>query len=324
MFGGLTSNALAQVKIVEQMIEIHEAALINKDAQARRRMKIYSVSSCVTNLYAIYERFVEAAIADYLDAIPELLHYKDLPIELRNEYRIGISHILSRIDSERYNHLKHEDVILWYHEALSDAEKYRFVTEALTGHEQNLRLTSLESLLSKIRLTALVSWLTKSSAIKNLYGGTSSIKEQLEAELQTFIQIRNDAAHGGLDDLEGKENLQTYCTLIRYLIESISEYMHKSLLDQRILAGKCKPIGKVTEIYNKPGAFIVQLKNKSVVYVGMNIHLLGENYCFSKAVESLRFEDKPVERIESDRDGLEVGITCQDLPKKNATVYIDI
>lgn len=323
MFDGLTSNALAQIAIVEQMTEIHETALRYKDAQARRRMKIYSVSSCVTNLYAIYERFVESAIADYLDAIPELIRYSELSAELRAEYRIGISHILSRIDSERYSHLVHENVIRWYHEALSDSDKYRFVPEALTRHEQNLRLASLEGLLSKIRLTELSAWLNKSSRIKFLYDDAFSINEQLEAELRNFIQIRNDAAHGGLDDLEGKENLQRYCTLIRTLIESISEYMHKSLLEQRTLAGKCRSIGQVTEVFNRAGAFVAQLSNTSSVEVGMNMHFMGDNYCFSKTVDSLQVESKPVDKVEANRDGFEVGISCQVLPRKNASIYVD-
>lgn len=323
MFDGLTSNALAQVETVEQMIGIHEGALQDKDAQTRRRIKIYSTASCVTNLYATYERFVESIIADYLDALPELIRYPNLSAELKADYRIGISHVLSRIDSERYNHLVHENIIRWYHEALSDSENYRFVPEALTRHEQNLRLTSLDNLLSRVRLTEIGSWLNKSAKIKELYNDESSIKEQLEAELRLFIQTRNDAAHGGLDDLEGIENLQRYCALVKALIESISEYMRKSLLEQRATAGKCRSIGQVTEVFHKAGAFVAQINNASSIRVGMNVHFIGENYCFSKIIESLRVEDKAVEQVEADRDKFEVGMMCENLPKKNACIYID-
>jgi hypothetical protein len=324
MFDGLTANALAQIDVVEQMISIHENALNDQEPSSRRLIKTYSTASCVLNLYAIYERYVENVIADYLDAIPELVPYEKLASELKTNYRIGISHILSRIESERYNHLVHENIIRWYHEALCNSENYRFVAEALTRHEQNLRLSSLESLLSKISLNDLASWLSKSERVKELYSGESSVKEQLEAELRLFIQIRNDAAHGGLEDIEGRENLHRYCSLIRCLIATISEYMHKAMVEMRAAAGKCYQIGKVTEVFKQAGAFIVQLDSASFVKVGMNVHFLGDSYCYSKTLDSLQVDSLEIERFEAPEDRFEVGMKCSITPKMNAAVFVDV
>lgn len=323
MLDGLTSNAIEQISIVEQLIDIHELAVEGKDPSTRSRMKVYAVSSCVTNLYAIYERFVESAISDYLDALPELSQFTELSSELRNEYRIGISYILSRIDNERYKNLGHENVIRWYHEALSNKANYRFVSEALTRHEQNLRLNSLGNLLAKIQLNELTAWLTNSPTIKLLYDSNLSIIEQLEAELKIFIQVRNDAAHGGLDDIEGKENLQRYCKLIRSLIESISAYMHKSLFTKRIIAKKNLSIGRVTEVFQNAGAFIAQLSDKSSIRVGMNIYFIGEKYYLSQKIESLKIDDEDVTLLVCPNDNFEVGIKCKSIPKKNTLIYID-
>ena len=118
MFASLTENALMQIRVVEDLVVIHEEIISEKDAITRRGMKLYAVSSCVTHLYAILERFIESGISDFLDAMPELITYASLSEGMKNEYRIGISHVLSRIDSKRYGHLTHENIIRWYHEAL--------------------------------------------------------------------------------------------------------------------------------------------------------------------------------------------------------------
>lgn len=324
MFESLKSNSLAQINIVKELIHIHETSSIEKDPDVRKGIKIYAVSACVINLYAIYERFVEDAISDYLDALPELFSYINLPSELRNDYRIGISHILSKIDNERYNHLGHENVIRWYHEALSNTKEYRFVTEALTRHEQNLRLNTLENLFSKIRLTELNAWLSKSKFIVSLYTDNAAIKEQLEAELKIFIQVRNDAAHGGLDTLDGKDKLLRYCELIESLIRSLSEYMYLSLLRQRIEVNRSRYIGKVSEVFPRNNAFVAKMKINSSLRIGMDIHIIGENYCFTEKIVSLMKNDDFQQMITCDTDECEIGIQCQTLLKKNAMIYIDV
>lgn len=186
MFSALTNNTLDQVSVVEQFIITHEKMIAQQEASTRRRMKIYAVSSCVTYLYAIFEHFIETSISDYLDAIPELVRYQALTKELKNDYRIGISHILSKIDNERYSHLVHENVVKWYHEAIVDSESYRFVTEALTRHDQNLRLNIVENLYSRVQMNDLRNWLNNHQEIKSLYSESASIYEQLESELRNF------------------------------------------------------------------------------------------------------------------------------------------
>jgi hypothetical protein len=52
---------------------------------------------------------------------------------MRTEYRVGISHLLNRLDSPRYSHLDHGNLIRWYHEALAAHSPYRFVPEALNA-----------------------------------------------------------------------------------------------------------------------------------------------------------------------------------------------
>jgi hypothetical protein len=326
MYSALTKNTLEKIYIIKDFVTIHQSIIAaQQEASKRQRMNIYAVSSCVTHLYAIFENFIETSISDYLDVIPELVSYQELSNELKNDYRIGISHVLSKIDNERYSHLTHENIVKWYHEALINSESYRFVTEALTRHDQNFRLHVIDSLFSRMQMKDLRSWLTHHAEIQSLYTENISIYEQLESELRDFIQLRNDASHGGLelDELVGEDNLQRYCHLIEKLVLALSSYLHKCLLLKQYDAGKAKKVGVVSEVFGKNGAFIAQVINETSLSLGSSIHFVGSNYCFSQEILSLRIDDIDVEHLVSERDGHEVGVKCLNQVKKRADIYIN-
>lgn len=324
MFGGLLNNASNQISVVEALISTHKDFIDTLTGDRRTGVKVYAVSSCVTRLYAIYEHFVQSIISDYLDAIPELRTYAELSDGLKSEYRIGISHVLSKIGGDRYAHLTHENVILWYHEALTNEVSYRFVTDALTRHEQNLRLNVIENMLSRIELRDLRAWLTHCAEINNLYEEKSSICEQLEAELREFIQLRNDAAHGVFESLEGIDNLIRYCELIKSILKSLASFFHKSLLLARVEAGKSKLIGIAAEVLPRANAFIVQVGNGTRLAQGNSIHLVGAHYCYKQKIESLQVNSLNVTEIISPNDSFEIGVKCECIPHRNAQIYIDI
>lgn len=72
MFDALTTNTIEQIRVVEDLIPFHEFVSKDKSTEARKNIKLYAASSCVTRLYAIYENFVETILSDFLDAIPEI------------------------------------------------------------------------------------------------------------------------------------------------------------------------------------------------------------------------------------------------------------
>jgi len=78
MFSELLNNALEQIRVAEEFIETHEQYIKQQPIERQMQFKAYAVTSCVTRLYAIYEHFVETLIADFLDAVPELIPYASL------------------------------------------------------------------------------------------------------------------------------------------------------------------------------------------------------------------------------------------------------
>ena len=110
MFSALENRCLQDIDTIYVLLDSHES-LIETRPDISHKIKIYSVSACVTRLYAIYENFVETAVSDYLDSLSECVKFDLLPYELKTEYRMGISYILSKIDQGRYDHLTHENII---------------------------------------------------------------------------------------------------------------------------------------------------------------------------------------------------------------------
>jgi hypothetical protein len=324
MFGGLQANALGQIGVVESLIAQHENYIGTQPSELRGAIKVYAVASCVTRLYAIYERFVESLLSDFLDSVPELIPYAYLSEGLKKEYRVGISHILGKLENERYSHLTHENIILWYHEAISNESKYRFVTEALTRHDHNLRLNVVEHLASRIGLENIRAWLTKSEEITSLYEEQTAIAEQLDAEIRSFIQLRNDAAHGTLEALEGRDNLKRYCELIAALVKALGDYISASLLKERAQAGRSRKVGVVTEVFEKAGAYVVQLDAGTVLNRGLQVHLLGSNYYLSETIVSIQVMGEDVEQLTAERDAVEVGLRCNVNPRRNSELYVDV
>lgn len=325
MFGGLTTNAYADIDTVKAFIDTLDAESHIVTPADQIRIKAYAVSACVTRLYAIYERYVESLISDYLDALPELMTFAELPDTVKKEYRIGFSSVLGKIDHRRYRNLSHENLVQWYSQALAGVTPYKIISQALIRHDDNLRLPTIEGMVARVGLGELRPWLAGHSAILALHERPEGITDKLEAELRAFVELRNDAAHGTLDDdLVGKDILHRYCSLVRSFIFALSSFFHKALLLDRVQAGTILHLGSVTEVFRGAGAGIIQLAAHRGLSQEMVIHMVGANYCYSELPKSLQIEGEKIEGISALENALELGYVGQELPRRNAQVYVDV
>lgn len=325
MFSQLTTKTLERINVVEKFITITQSLKEGDHGLDGTQVKIYSVSSCVMSLYAIFESSVKSLIADYLDNLPGFIKYNDLDENFKNEYRIGIAYILNRIATGRMPSLRHDDVIRRYNDAINNKKNYKFDTVALTRHEQNLRLQLIQELFSRIQLTDLRDWLGHHADIVRLFqvppNLSDTIYQSLESALLNFIKLRNDAAHGALENLEGKENLIEYCQLIKGIVIALSSYLHKSLLLLKRSKNNEMQIGTVSETFQNE-AFVAKIKKGTALMIDLPIHFVGTHYCYSQKIVSLQVNDVNVKSFTSPQDEYEVGIKCAAPAKKNAEMYI--
>lgn len=325
MFRGLTDNAYADIAMVQTFIDSLDAQSHASETTDQIRIKAYAVSACVTRLYAIYERYVESLISDYLDALPELMKFSELPETVKKEYRIGFSSVLGKLDQRRYRSLNHENLVQWYSQALAGVSPYRLIADALIRHDDNLRLPTIEGMVSRVGLGELRPWLAGHPSILALHERPEGITDKLEAELKAFVELRNDAAHGTLDDdLVGKDILHRYCSVVTAFISALSSFFHKALLLERVRVGSFTHLGVVTEVFKNAGAGIIQLSSRRGIAKGGTVHMVGANYCYSESVGSLRLDENDIEGVSATDQILELGYVGQQLPRRNAQVYVDV
>lgn len=324
MFYTLENKAISEIESLNRIIS-SQYLIIPKNLDLRTNIKKFTVASCVTRLYAIYESFIDTIISDYLDMLSECAAFDSLSEEFKQEYRIGISTILSRLDYHKYRNLKNEDIIKWYYEAITGINPYRFVASALNRHEQNLRLNIVENLLSKIQLKDFYKWIIEHPLTKDLYEGEFKI-EILESELKNFIQLRNDASHGTLDeldDLEGFANLERFFLLIKNFIRIVSSFFRSNILGYYISTNKVAEVGYVSEIFRN-GACIIKARRNVLIKVKTEFYLDEKNNCTKIVLDSLQINSANFTSVKCKQDDLEIGLKFSTSVRKKSKVYITI
>ncbi len=321
MFQSLVEKSLQNIEVISSLID--ELDLISDrkaNPEDRRSIKFYSQASSLSRLYAVYENFVEKILSDYLDFVSDIYSFKSMTDSFKNEYRMGISHILSRIDQGRYNHLQHDDVVNRYHNAINNNSPYQFVTDALIRHEQNFRFNILENLLSRLGLEGFDSWVSNHRIFEEHYESKTK-KELIESSLKEFVQLRNDASHSEMDTLLSPEQLKGYCNFISSLINVVQEFVLKNVLKHKIENNSAYLIGKVSEVF-KNDAFVYRaLKNKQISKGG-EIVVMSDYYCYVTLVESIQLNGQVLDSITPQEEHLEVGLKCNLPVKKNANILI--
>ncbi|WP_163921848.1 MAE_28990/MAE_18760 family HEPN-like nuclease [Photobacterium sp. Alg240-V54] len=322
MFQPLYDKTSQNIEVIKHLLDEHQRiSSVATSVSQRRDIKIFSIASSVTRLYAVYESYIETILSDYLDSIADLVVFSDLSDGFRTEYRLGISHILSRIDQGRYKHLNHEDIVNRYHTALNGGQPYQFVTDALVRHEQNLRFNIINNLFSKLGLDNFDSWSSKHPLMAVFFESDSVTKEMIENEIKTFVELRNDGSHGEIDDLIDIEIMKSYCQFIISFLEVIRQFVSKNLIDLMVDKGLIIKLGKVTESFGQNGAFILTAKKDTLISVSDKIYISSNNTFSSQYIDSIRLNDVQNETLEIIDDNLEVGLKCQTLIKNNSIIY---
>ena len=325
MFLHLYDKSSRNIDIVIELIDEHQwLSDISRNMIKRKDLKVFSIASSITRLYAIYESYIETILSDYLDSLSDLVPFEELPSGFKNEYRLGISHILSRIDQGRYRHLDHEAVVNRYHGALNGAQPYQFVTDALIRHEQNLRLNIIENMFSKLGLDDFEPWLLKHPLMLKFFQQDALGKETVESKIKNFIDLRNDASHGEIDNLVDAESLKNYCEFVSTLMEVVRQFISSKLLLVMNEKGKVTDLGKVTESFGKNGAFILKGVKGTSIEVNNQIFITGKSSFKSLLIESIQIDSEKKDKIDVNNDDFEIGLKCASLVRKHAQVYKQI
>ncbi|MFB8790354.1 MAG: MAE_28990/MAE_18760 family HEPN-like nuclease [Potamolinea sp.] len=256
--------------------------------------------AAVTRLYAIYERFVEDLISDWLRFLPELFsRYSDLGEKVKNTHREGVGRLLLDLNKNRFQHLSVDKVVQGLFSGITDTEKYTLLPEAFLLHEQNLRKEVIEKIFQDAGIENAWKWVINHREIKNFVEEIRGSQNTAEGELKQLIDYRNEAAHGSVDEILGTQKLLDLGYFVEALCKALAELVTYQVLERKALIGNAKEIGTITEWFKKPGAAVAKVR-KSTLSVGGSLWLVSESssYCQLATIESIQIKDIPNAQVE--------------------------
>lgn len=332
MFPALLAKLIQQVDTVRRSIETSDAIRkllsrstgdgelesIKDQSPTTTEWRIYDHCAALTRLYAIYESFVDEIVSDLLTTLPSLFKYSDLKEGVQKEHRDGVAHILQRLGNRRYSSLSLEEIVKDYYEAISGtASDYRIPPWTMLRSDQNLRMNILDLVFSRIGIGEMPSWLSghrfTEIFIENVRGGQNTI----EAELTSFIDYRNDAAHGKPVNVLGKESLLEYCAFIDAVCQALYERVNHWIVSRRLETGTANSIGEITEEYSRNVS--VARIHGATLEKGDDLLFMGDRYCYRAAIENIQVDDVDVQRV-AVIDDQEIGFKTSVPAKLGASV----
>lgn len=288
-----TNEQLRQIIFSKDFAQIDYEPLILLKEKAPNSIdwRIYDHCSVIMRLYAIYESFVENLITEWINYLPQIFNkYADLSTDIKKNHRLGVSKLLERLSNSPSESLTVEKITKGLYFGVTNNESYfELIPDAFIVHEQNLRKEILEDLLSKAGIKNAWSWIEKHRYIQDLI---RTILDQNTAEgiLKNLIDYRNHAAHGGMIDdgtILQKSSLLDLCDFVEALCKALAELVIYNIIKQQEKIGKIREVGTIRQWYEKPQTCRVRIKETQLC-VGDDIFLMGENYCKSVKIISIK------------------------------------
>ena len=249
-----------------------------QDIPKATEWRVYDHCAVVTQLYAIYERFVEALITDWLLILPGLVPcYAELDERIQNTHQTGVGRLLIDLKKDRYKHLSNQKVIRGLFHGVNGEDEYELLTDAFLLHEQNLHKDILEKLLAGAGISNTWVWVDKHRAVKNFVEEISGTQDTAAGKLSLLISYRNDAAHGEpIDNFLGFEALLELCDFVESLCQALAELVTFQVIELKKTGGEVKVIGELTEWFKKPKAGIAKVNDIYSLLIGDSLYLVSQ------------------------------------------------
>jgi hypothetical protein len=275
----------------------------------------------MTQVYNIYETFVEASLSVWLTRVPRYQNLTDLPESLRNAYRHGMAGILQNIAGRKYRHLSIIDVLEKYLGSLKGNSPWEIVNEALTSHDQNLRREQFEQMFHLGGLQGIWAEIERNPQIAALTTQADPGKS-LEQTILELVTYRNEASHGTPDDLLGLDLLKEWVRFINVFCKALADSIVHRIVQAEATFRPESVLGAITETFSHNVS--VATCDRGTITVGDELYFLREADCTLAVIESLQLNDIDQQQIDIDRPAVEIGLrTSAKVHLKSRLVKLD-
>jgi MAE_28990/MAE_18760-like HEPN len=262
--------------------------------------RIYDHCAVVTRLYSVFAAFVEDVLEEWLSFLSRLTaKYEDLNERIRDQHRDGVGRLLSQLQRRRYRTLTAAQVIGGLHQALNGAEAYELLPQAYFAHDRNYSPEMLAAVFLNAGVDNVTQWMDGHRLVRYFIVNVRVDSTTFEAELKNFLEYRNDAAHGRVDNFLGTEALLQFADFVEAVSGALVERLLEEFCKLRDRRGETVDCGVITEVFTKAGAVVAQIASVSI-RTGEAIILRGERFCRFATVQSLQLNDVDVEIVNAE------------------------
>ena len=279
--------------------------------------KVFEHCATLTRLYAIFERCVSRVVRAWLAELPlNSEKYESLGATFQGIHRRGVARVLLDLDKDRFSHLKVDGVLSGFMDAVNGKTPYSVLPEAFLFDNRSLKRERLDELFAQVRLKGGWAWVGNhrfvTGFIKQVRGGGNTP----EAELRTFVNYRNDAAHGNVDQVLASGPLAEYADFMISVCRAIGELVLWNRTDCRRNLGLLAEVGKVTERFSNN--VVVATVADCTLRVGMEMICFGDTYCHTALIESIQLDGGIQREVVIEREtavGLRLNVRTQKHPR---------
>jgi hypothetical protein len=273
--------------------------------------------ACLTRLYAIFERFVGKTVRAWLADAPNLWgSYRDLGESFGVVHRRGVARVLMDLDKDRFSHLNVNAVLEGLMEAVNGVAGYSVLPEAFLSDIRSLKRERVEELFTQVRIEGGWDWISKHRFVVSYMNEMRGGQNTPEAELRSFVNYRNEAAHGAVDQVLGVVPLTEFADFIVVVCRTIDEMVRWNWVRLCRATGRAHVIGEVTERFRN-NVIVAKMQN-CAVSEKMELLLFGPHYCYTAVVESIQLDDVPFVSLDVGPEteiGLKLNVPSQKHPQ---------
>jgi hypothetical protein len=305
-----------------------ELTVLMKGVPGVTEWRVYDHCAVVTRLYAIYERFVEKLITDWVRLLPSIFpRYVDLEETIQNTHRTGVGRLLCDLKKNRFEHLSIDQVIRGLFHGVTGEEEYALLPDAFLLHEQNLWKGVLEKLFAGAGIQNAWGWVEKHRAVKHFLEVRAN-ENTAEGKLEELIDYRNEAAHGPVIVTFLSPNaLLELCDFAETLCQALAELVTYKVVVRQKSIGQAKEIGQITRWFPACKAARAKIKETTLL-IGTSLFLINEasSYCQLVTIESIQMEEGGVwvekEQVVINSEEKVVGLKFDAEARKGLRLYM--
>lgn len=270
----LRATVYAQIG-APQPIQLSDEALgaIQKLAPSKVAWQLFDHCASVSRIYGLFEQAVGELIVEYVQYIPKTTPiYSELCEDIRVQYRLGVSHILSKWKPSKslFSDLPEDVIVAGLADGLRN-QPYALLADAFLIDSDNYRTDTINRIFKRFGFEDAFAGIRKAPSIVNFCSNLGS--DSADSYLNEFVRVRNEAAHGNIASICSSNEIVDYAEFVELVVKELASLLLSRMLRDGIAAGHSKLLGRVLHSYANNIVGVVSssdliIKNGDIFYAG--------------------------------------------------------